>query len=99
MREAENLRSGAVLQSFSRVTIPVLSPLVPLSSVHGVAPWQQGGNKTTRPTSHGTGLSSFAPQKYGVERPRHIFRDGPVLILAMETLSTRVLQTALACPC
>jgi hypothetical protein len=48
MRGAENLRYGAVLQSFSRVTIPVLSLLVPLSSVRGGAPWQQGGNETTR---------------------------------------------------
>src|SRR5438477_3911114 len=48
MKETENLRHGAVLQSFSRVTIPVLSLLVPLSSVHRGAPWQQGGNKLTR---------------------------------------------------
>ena len=55
MRGTENLRYGAVLQSFPRVAIPVLSLLVPLSSIHGVVPWQQGGNKTTRLTRHGTG--------------------------------------------
>jgi DNA invertase Pin-like site-specific DNA recombinase len=61
-----NSRCGAVLQSFSRVTIPGPFRLVPLRSTEGGRPWQRGGNRWAR--------SKTSLEEAGL--PGQLFEDG-----------------------